>query len=79
MYEKYKLYRFNPCDVGAFPVVKFIGRVLSSFATQCPCCNGARILFALSLGILEPEGAKVMLGFTLSVAIAYALVKDEDA
>lgn len=50
LYEKWKLYKANPCDYDAFCVLKPIGRVLARLTTRCPCCNGFRVLAAGLLG-----------------------------
>ena len=54
IYEDYRLYRANPCDVGAHPVLHPIQRGLIALATDCPCCNGARILAVAIAAAVAP-------------------------
>jgi hypothetical protein len=50
MYERYKLYKLNTCDIGAFPPLYALGRFLVRLThTECPCCTAAR---GVGLGIL---------------------------
>ena len=44
--------RLNPCDYDSYPVLAPLGNALARVATSCPCCNGARILGALVLGLV---------------------------
>lgn len=50
LYERFKLYKANPCDVDACAPLKRAGRVLAALTTHCPCCTGARIAAAFILG-----------------------------
>jgi hypothetical protein len=56
MYERYKLYRLNPCDIDCMPVLKPFGLALEAvqnvFTTNCPCCTGMRIVAGLALAFL---------------------------
>jgi hypothetical protein len=56
MYERYHLYRLNPCDLDAAPVLKPFGQALVAvqrvFTTNCPCCTGARIALGLAAAVL---------------------------
>lgn len=42
----------NPCDVDHMPVLTLVGDLLAMLATDCPCCNGGRMVFALLIGAL---------------------------
>ena len=53
-YERFKLYKANPCDVGAHPTLYPIQRALQRLASDCPCCNGARIIAAAAAGAIAP-------------------------
>ncbi len=55
LYEEKKLYRFNPCDVDAFQFLQAYARTLESLTTQCPCCNGARIVAAVVVAYWFPQ------------------------
>lgn len=54
-YERYKLYRLNPCDfdtvIPGGPTLAYLYKKL--FAVGCPCCAMVRILLAcgISFGI----------------------------
>jgi hypothetical protein len=52
-YERYHLYRLNPCDLDAASVLKPFGHALIAvqrvFTTNCYCCTGARIAIGLAL------------------------------
>jgi hypothetical protein len=52
-YERYKLYKLNPCDLDSFkvfkPLAKALMQVTAVFTTQCSCCSGARIALGLTL------------------------------
>ena len=61
-HPKLKPYRLNPCDHGAFPVLKPFGRALAHFATKCPCCNGARVLATAASAAYSPLGTGIFLG-----------------
>jgi hypothetical protein len=52
MYERYRLFRANPCDVDGHSVIKPIGQALQALTSGCRCCDGARILLALGAGLL---------------------------
>jgi hypothetical protein len=56
IYERYKLYHLNPCDLDVLPVLKPIAKALTTlnkaFAVNCPCCQGARIALGLTLAFL---------------------------
>ena len=54
LYERAKLYRANPCDVDAHPILRPIQRGLAGLASACPCCSGARILFVAALAAAFP-------------------------
>lgn len=45
-------YLFNPCDMDRHPVLKPVGDFFALFSagTDCTCCLGARIFFALVIG-----------------------------
>jgi hypothetical protein len=51
MYERYHLYKLNPCDLDSFAVLKPFGHALIAlqrvFTTNCYCCTGARIALGL--------------------------------
>jgi hypothetical protein len=43
MYERLKLYKLSPCDIGAFPPLRALGKFLVRLTqTECPCCTAAR-------------------------------------
>ncbi len=69
LYEEYRLYRANPCDVGAHPILRPIQRGLIALATDCPCCNGARIIAVAIAAAVAPLYA---LSFLAGVIIAGA-------
>ena len=73
IYEDYRLYRANPCDVGAHPILHPIlhpiQRGLIALATDCPCCNGARIIAVAIAAAVAPLYA---LSFLAGVIIAGA-------
>jgi hypothetical protein len=46
----FRPYRINPCDADAFAAIKPFGRVIARLATQCQCCSGFRVLFAMLAG-----------------------------
>jgi hypothetical protein len=50
-YEKFKIYKFNFCDLDSFPVLNPFGQALIAlqrvFTTNCYCCTGARIALGL--------------------------------
>lgn len=52
MYEKHRLYRANPCDMDGHPTLKPIDKALQALTSGCRCCDGARILIALGVGLL---------------------------
>ena len=43
----------NPCDIDRLSILKPVGDffALFSYGTDCTCCLGARIFFALVVGI----------------------------
>jgi hypothetical protein len=51
LYERYHLYKLNPCDLDSFPVLKPFGLALIAvqrvFTTNCHCCTGFRIALGL--------------------------------
>jgi hypothetical protein len=53
IYERYKLYRANPCDLDSWTIFKPLSRTLmrvtAAFTTQCSCCSGARIVLGLAV------------------------------
>ena len=57
LYERAKLYRANPCDVDAHPILRPIQRGLAGLASACPCCSGARIIFVAALAAASPAAA----------------------
>jgi hypothetical protein len=68
----FRPYRINPCDADAFAVLKPFGRAMGWFATQCPCCNGVRVVIALLIGLYAPQVAMVLLaGVALAVVVSY--------
>jgi hypothetical protein len=50
-YERYHLYKLNPCDLDIYPVLKPFGLALTAlqrvFTTNCYCCTGFRIAAGL--------------------------------
>lgn len=69
IYEDYRLYRANPCDVDAHPILHPIRRGLIALAIDCPCCNGARIIAVAIVAAVAPLYA---LSFLAGVIIAGA-------
>ena len=53
LYEKFKLYKVNPCDTDAYPCLTPLGKFFALFCygTDCRCCLGFRTLAALLFGI----------------------------
>ena len=51
LYERYKLYRLNPCDQDGFTRVGLVLAALYQkvFAVGCPCCAMVRILAACAV------------------------------
>lgn len=52
MYERYRIYLANPCDMDGHPAIKPIDKALQALTSGCRCCDGARILLALAVGLL---------------------------
>lgn len=75
--ETLKLWRFNPCDSWAAPVLKPIGRAVAKLTTDCPCCTGARILLAAVAGAYLPVATLATLGTLLVVLTIRELIKGE--
>lgn len=48
-------YRANPCDVGATPVLRPLGRALALLGSHCKCCSGARVLATAVLALAFPR------------------------
>lgn len=44
-------HRLNPCDICRPQSIARLGDALAKLATDCPCCNGLRILGALAVGL----------------------------
>lgn len=65
LYEKHKLYRGNPCDRDAHPVLRPFGRAVATLASHCACCSGSRILLAMALGAAFRAHALVALAAIL--------------
>ena len=57
LYERAKLYRANPCDVDAHPILRPIQRGLAGLASACPCCSGARIVLVAATAAVSPAAA----------------------
>lgn len=45
-------HQLNPCDIDRYAVLAPVGDLIAKLATECPCCNGLRILTALAIGFL---------------------------
>lgn len=69
IYEEYRLYRANPCDVGAHPVLYPIQRGLIALSTDCPCCNGVRILAVAIVAAVAPLYALSFLAGVMITAV----------
>lgn len=39
-------HRINPCDICRHPALAPLGDAVAKLSTDCPCCNGWRILGA---------------------------------
>lgn len=76
LYEKWKLYKANPCDYDAFCVLQPVGRVLARLTTRCPCCNGARILAAGLFGAMF--GYWVLVPLALVAGLSVLAGEDDD-
>lgn len=77
--EKFKLWRWNPCDAGAFPVLQPFGRALARLAGHCPCCAGARLALAVTLTAICPTGTPIAIGVVyLAFLTAEVLEPGED-
>lgn len=44
--------KYNPCDMDSHPALAPIGNFFAKLASDCPCCNGARIVAAALLGFI---------------------------
>lgn len=44
-------FKVNPCDIDRMPFLAPVGDWLASWASECPCCNSARVVFAAISGI----------------------------
>ena len=53
-YERWGLYKANPCDVDAHPWLKPFGRAAAHLTSLCPCCTGVRILVAVAITAIWP-------------------------
>lgn len=62
LYERYKIYKANPCDRDAWPVLQPFGRALTRLAGLCPCCAGARLALAVTLTAICPTGTPIAIG-----------------
>lgn len=50
IYEKYKLYRANPCDLDTtIPGNDLLAKIHQLHTTNCNCCSGARIVISIVL------------------------------
>lgn len=52
LYEKFKLYKLNPCDFDSW--FKWLAPGFEFLTTKCPCCTGARIVFVALLAAVFP-------------------------
>lgn len=52
-YERYKLYRFNPCDIDTvLPGHALLTAIQRLHTTNCYCCTGARIAASIILAFI---------------------------
>lgn len=60
-------YRINPCDIDSYGALTPVRRFFEFFSkgTDCKCCLGARVFFALAVGLTA--GFAVGLSVGLSV------------
>jgi len=61
-YENKKLYKANPCDAWATPVLRPFGRAVGRLAGDCQCCAGARLVAAAVLAALYPTETLLVIG-----------------
>lgn len=78
LYEKPRLYKFNPCDVDCFRPLKPFGRAFQMLATQCPCCNGTRIAAAVIVAAMYPMASLFCFGVIYALLFIYAVLYPED-
>jgi hypothetical protein len=88
LYEEKKLYRFNPCDVDAFKFLQAYARALESLTSQCPCCNGARIVVAIVAAYWFPQatlgfiagyiGMSTLFNWVDISAVSQTITRDKD-
>ena len=70
--QRLKLWRFNPCDMGAARALRPLGRALRHLASECQCCSGARVLTVALAGYFAPT----LVAIGVSVWFLAALVKE---
>lgn len=81
-YEKFHVYRGNPCDVDTHFTIRPLGYGLALLGTSCPCCNGARLLGTAVFFTFAPDFMRVaalafILTTTLVGAAIYAVTENE--
>ncbi len=75
LYEQHKIYQANPCDVGAAPLLRRLGYGISTLATTCRCCSGARVGVVAVLAALYPAATLI----TLAAVVVAMTIKGEPA
>ena len=74
-YERRRLYRFNPCDVDAFPALAVLGRALARFSSGCPCCDAVRAVLLAASAAACPTATAIAFA-TILVAFIAAEIRD---
>ena len=74
-YEKFHVYRGNPCDVDTHFTIRPLGYGLALLGTSCPCCSGARLLATAVFFTFAPDFMRVAaLAFIITTTLVGAAV-----
>ncbi len=76
-YENKKLYKANPCDSWATPVLRPFGRAIGRLAGDCQCCAGARLVAAAALAAVYPTATLLVIGAAVVVLTVQEVDKGE--
>ena len=75
IYERFSLYRGNPCDVDTHFTIRPLGYGLALLGTSCPCCSGARLLATAVFFTFAPDFVRVAaLAFIITTTLVGAAV-----
>jgi hypothetical protein len=77
LYEDKKLYKANPCDAWASPLLRPLGRAVARLASDCRCCSGARLVTAAALAALFPTATILVICAALVLMTAHEAHKGE--